>query len=673
MAPVYATRGGAALLMGALLTASCTSNPYFIGSVCEGGACGGGGGAIDESLSFAIDLNRSGLSQLATELVLPGPRTLPTLSFRGESATASDWPSEQGARGLKAVTSPTLDVDTPFTDGTRAVGFSQLSEVYAANDGDLGEVAGDDFAMELVLRAPAPATLVSKRNAGNGWALTTAVNGTLRLDLADDQALVQVASEPLVPGAWYHCLFWISRQAGGRADCNGRPGNATDLSALGDLSSAEPFRVGGPGPGPLGRLAFFALHRVGSGGLGSPSDWTSISQTRFSILTGIRPRVAKGTPVPRAGVRNSAAFVDIQRTADDTRRLFLVGADWPRIACRNDTMGTRVCGYLSEPHRARLVPNVASQWTALGLTVTDDSVDFADGVRGMSALVPSKLLTPHTLLQSGMFGGARQTLSFFARAESGQFVSASVANHGTAVFDVRAGSVVSQPGGARATIEDWGGGVFRCAYLLEPEAGNLTYKIEIVGGAEAEQLTGDGTSPWLDVAEPQLDVGQAYSGSPLGAATQPGDQLSFVADDGNLPSSESITQRFDVLLPVGPRLTDQALLNLNRGGSFDTQVQVYLRGDTNQLKFLGLRDGDTHWAFDNPASLVDGHHHAIEASWGPSYAALSVDGNLLRQSALLANSPAFALDRIEVGYSENSSGSLEGLLGALAIGATPPP
>ena len=661
MAPVSATLGSVALFAGTLLSVSCTSNPYFIGSVGAGGS--------DSTLNFALDLDHTGVSELHHELELTARSLAPSLSLRGESASATDWPSEQGARLLKGTASPQIQQPTPFTDATRALGFSSSAATYVAS-GNEGELAGDDFALELVLRAVPGAALLAKRASSPGWSLEVTPNGSLALTLEDAQRSLQVVSEPLVTRAWYHCLFWVSRSAGGRADCNGRSGEPSDLSALGNLSSAAKLSVGGGTPlsSASSELAYFAAFRSTPGGLGAAASWASVSRQRFAALTGVSPRVARGNPAFEPGLRDAPAYLDLQREGDAVRRLFLVGPDWPRIACRNDDNGARLCGYLSEPQRTRWLAPEASAWAATALSVLENHAELADGEQRMAGLVASSALVGHTLSWSGSYGGARQALSFFARAEAGQFVGVSAGALGATIFDVRAGSVISGPADVRATIEPWGDGLFRCAYTFTPETGPLNYQVELLGSADAQPFAGDDQRAWLDIAVLQLDVGQAYPGSPLAAPSQPRDQLSFSADDGNLPTASAVSEHLSVLLPAGPRLTDQALLNLNRGGSFETQVQLYIRGDTGQLKFLGLNQSDTHWAFDHTVSLLDGLRHRVDANWGPTLETLSVDGVLVQRTAQIANDPPFALDRMDLGFSDNSSGSLEGLLGGLEIG-----
>lgn len=670
-----------------LLLVACTSNPYFIGASCpdakdastpcgsggdggsgKGGSAGTAGAAGSASdLSFALDLDQSGASHLKSELQLEVGNISASLRFRGETATLEDWPSDQGALLIKSAAAPVVQLEAPFTDGTRAVGFRSTEPSYIAQSAEPGEVGADDFALELVLRAAPGARIMGKRTTLAGWSVALGADGALTLDLADERLTQQIVSEPLVPMAWYHCLFWVSRPAGGQAFCNARPGTATTLGALGSLGSAEPLAVGGGASGSAAsELAHFALFRASAGGLGSADNWAAASRQRFAELTGVAPRVARGSLLHQPGLRNAPAYLDLQRGAA-ARHLFLVGEDWPRISCRADAAGVRDCGYLSEPKRTRWLDSAPEAWTPTALTLLSNSAGFADGEQRMAGLVPSALAGPHSLSVTGAYGGARQALSFFARAEQGHLVGASVSGFDLAVFDVEAGSVVTEPTGTRASIEAWGDGLYRCALSFEPEPGPLTYEVTLLSGGGNDDFAGDGGSVWLDLAGLQLDVGDAYAGSLLAANDQPGDRLSFVGDDGNLPTGTQVVERLRLLLPQGPRLTDQAVLNFNRGGTFEDQVQLYLTGDTSELKFWGLADGDAHWAFTHPASLIDGLRHQIEASWTPSAATLSVDGAAVTRNALIANEPPFLLDRIDVGYS-GDSGSLAGLVAGIEIG-----
>jgi hypothetical protein len=669
-------------VISALLFGGCTSNPYFIGSGCPGAngpsrdatpcgtAMGGAGGTSSDNsgLSFAIDLDQSGVSRMSAELELAAGPLGALLRLRGENATASAWPSDDAAFSLQMTGIPTLALAAPFTDDTGAVGLSSGAATYLAESPEVGALGSDDFAIELVFRAAPGATLVDKRGSGVGWAVNVAPEGVLALDLQDAQSSIQIVSEPLISAAWYDCLFWVSHAAGARVYCNGREGASADVSALGSLDGATALAIGGGSVlADPAELALLAVFDAKNGLLGDPVNWPGISRKRFAELTGVTPRVALGNALPQTGLRDAAAYLDLQK--DSTTRLFLVGPDWPRVTCLRDAAGVRDCGYLSEPKRTRWASPEAAAWTASELAVSPNQADFADGERRMSALVPSTALAPHTLSWIGTYGGARQVLSFFVRAEAGQFVAASVSNHAAVMFDLGAGAVATVAPDVRATIEAWGNGLFRCVYGFEPDTGALSYQLEALGDASGAPFAGDGSSAWLDVAGLQIDVGEANAGSLLASDTEAADELTFLADDGNLPTSSAVNVALRVLLPAGSRLTDQAVLSLNLGGEFENQVELYVTGDTGQLKFWGLRDGATHWAFTHPATFTDGLRHAIEADWQTGAAELSVDGVPVSQNALIANTPPFSLDRIDVGFSSSSSGNLEGLLAGIEIGA----
>src|SRR5579859_4279361 len=250
-------------LGGAWLVLGCTSNPYYIGSACPPGAagavdpCHSGGadaGAGDTGVSFALDLDQSGASHLGDDLELPGGMVRATLRLRGERATATDWPTEQGTTLSRGTGTSAPGLDAPFTDATLAVGLAPDAPTYVAADGAAGSIDGDDAAIEVVLRTAPGAAIIAKIGTATGWSLDTTPAGELSLDLRDAQRTATIVSEPLAPEAWYHCLFWVSRSSGGRCDCNGRPGMATDLTALGSVASSASLVIGGAGTSGADRV-----------------------------------------------------------------------------------------------------------------------------------------------------------------------------------------------------------------------------------------------------------------------------------------------------------------------------------------------------------------------------------------------------------------------------------
>jgi len=677
----------------------CTAGPYVIGAYLEASparadasgpdaaADGGSDASPSSTATFAATLSQSGTSQLDPALALPSGPLAATLRLRGESATADTWPSDQGPVLAGAQAAASTNLDAPFPDATRAVGFVADAPAYAAPTADIADLDADDAVFEVVLRAVPGAVMLDKRGAGSGWALETNALGSLVLELDDGQNLATVASEPLTSDAWYHCMFWVthgtaSSPATGRADCDGRQGTPSDLSALGAVPSTMNLAVGGnaAGSGGLTELADFSLFRAPAGSLaGVEVDWLTIGRTRFAALTGSLPQVALGSLLPNPGMRDSVAYLDLDRDDGSGRHLFLVGPDWPRVACRTDVAGVNGCGYLSEPGGTRLLdPDpTAAAWAPSEVTLIANHALFADGDTRMAALVPSTQSAPHVLTSTASVGPAQEVFSFFARAESGRFVGASVSVHGEAVFDLQT-QAVTAPAGVHATIEPWGAGLFRCAYVFTAEAGSLAYSVHLLDNMPTDVFAGNGATAWLDVWGLQLDVSSAFPISLLGATTQDADELEFVGNDGNLPKTSAASLQVRFLLPVGPRLTDQALVNLNLGDSKEqpqNQVNLFVTGnaDSGKLSFWGLQGGTTYWTVEYPVSApypsaVDGMWHGLQARCAPQSVVMSVDGVAASWPPQKVSPSPFAFDRIDVGFSAQSSGDLAGLVGGIQIG-----
>jgi hypothetical protein len=620
--------------------------------------------------TLAVGLDSSGTGALGP-LELASGAIAPTLRLRGERASATAWVADDGAALGRVTGTPTTGLRAPFTDDTaRAVGLPAAAPAYAANDPAIGAVGGDDFALEVVFRALPGATLLTKQAGAIGWTLGTTATRTLELDLGDGAHAAAIASVPLTSGAWYHCLLWVSRAAGGRADCDGSAGALTPLPPLGVVDA--PTAALAAGGGANISVALIALFRVRAGDLGDPSKWAGVSGKRFAQLTGVYPSVALGSALPAAGLRASAAYLDLWDVPTGVRRLFLVGPDWPRVACRLDAAATVGCGYLSEPKRARGVPADATAWQPAEVALAASATPFPDGEPRFVTLAPSTASAAHSLSIAATAGSQNQVFSFFVRSVgTATLVGASAAAAAPVVFDVQAGRAVATPAGVTATIEHWGNGIFRCTYALRGLTGPQTWTVQLLDNAGNATFAGDG-SPAVEVGGLQVDDGLVLAGSLLAADPQPPDHLTFAADNGNLPTGSSGSLKLNVLLPPGARVTDQAIVNLNNDGLFPDQVQLFLVGggaDAGFVKFWRLENNAPHWAFDSGARIDDGVAHQMTATWDATSAHLLVDAQRTEMAAQISNAQPLSFNRIDVGFSQLSSGALEGLVSGLEIGA----
>jgi hypothetical protein len=647
--------------------ASCNVNPHYIGDVCPGAPDG-----TSACVTFSVGLDRSGVSQLPVALTLPAGLVQPIERLRGETAVDGVWTADVGGELRRSAAAPTVGLEAPFSDDTRAVGLASAAPSYVAPVGTTAALGADDFAVEVVLRAAAGATLFDKRADAVGWVLHERDDGALALGAADSAqgAAPELASAPLVEGAWYHCLAWLSRGEGGRVDCNARAGSLVDVSALGDIDGASTLAAGGGAASA--RVALLAIYRVPRGGLGGAAGWGDIGARRFAALAGAGA-VALGSAAPRPDLRDSPAYLDLQRSVGAPRRLFLVGPDWPRVACRTDAANARDCGYLSEPARTRFVPGAAHGFAASEVAVQTGQANFptfADGEPRMEALVPSTASAPHTLTATSHFDAAHHVFSFFARAGAASRVAVSAGGFASAVFDVAAGTVVSAPSGVDATVEAWGDGLFRCAYGFDASPGQTTYALQLLApGATSTtdpSFAGDGATAAVFVAGLQADAGLRAPGSLLAADAQAADRLAFAANDGNLPASAAVSFSLRMIAPAAPRATDQPVLNLNRAGRAEDQVQLYV-GSGGRLEYSGIAGGVRRWAIEHQTTLADGQRHVIEGAWSATSAQVAINGIVDVQPALAAAPPAFALDQIDVAFSPLSTDHLEGLVAGLRI------
>jgi hypothetical protein len=361
----------------------------------------------------------------------------------------------------------------------------------------------------------------------------------------------------------------------------------------------------------------------------------------------------------------------MQRSVGGTRRLFLVGEDWPRVACRTDPMNAYDCGYLSEPARTRLVPSDPSGFTASEVTMEPLAGAFADGEASMTALVPSTAKALHTISATSSFDAAHHVFSFFARAGNASRVGVSAGGLATAVYDVAAGQVVSTPAGVDARVEAWGDGLFRCAYGFDASPGSTTYVVQLVDPTAAAPIdtpfTGDGGSRALFIAGLQVDVGLRAPGSLLAADAQPADHLVFAAGEGNLPARAAISFGMRVIAPPAARPTDQPILSLNRAGLAEDEVRLFVAGQSGHLKYGGRGDGVTRWLIDHQTPLADGQRRTLEGNWNPMSAEISVNGIVASTPTLTQNAAPFVFDQIDVAFGPGTSDHLEGLLAGLTF------
>jgi hypothetical protein len=169
------------------------------------------------------------------------------------------------------------------------------------------------------------------------------------------------------------------------------------------------------------------------------------------------------------------------------------------------------------------------------------------------------------------------------------------------------------------------------------------------------------------IGPPQFDRSQA--GLPV-LDDQDEDHVSYPGEV-NLPDGDAGRVAADFFLPWLPGPGQSTVVNLSRAGRFGDQINVFVAGE-GQMLFWGLRNDDSRWGFGLPESAArvdDGQSHRVVGSWGPSGAALDIDGATERQGDATAAGTHLGFDRVDLGNSLESSGPLFGGLSVVRISA----
>jgi hypothetical protein len=323
---------------------------------------------------------------------------------------------------------------------------------------------------------------------------------------------------------------------------------------------------------------------------------------------------------------------------------------------------------MSEPARTRLVPADPGAFTASEVTISANRGTFVDGEARMAGLIPSTANALHAISATSPFDAAHHVFSFFASAGNASLVSVSAGGLAPVVYDVAAGSVVSAPAGVDASVEVWWTGIYRCAYAFDAGSGPTTYTVQLVNSAAiGAPFAGDGKTAAIYVAGLQVDVGLRAPGSLLAADAQPADHLVFSAADGNLPARSAISFTMKMIAPAAARATDQPILDLNRAGLSEEQVQLFVAGQSGDLKYTGRGGGVMRWLIDHQKPLADGQRHVVAGSWSPASASVGINGMVAAAPTLTHDAAPFVFDQIDVAFSPGTSDHLEGLVAGLAF------
>jgi hypothetical protein len=324
-------------------------------------------GAPDDTLFLALD-GDSGLANAPDSLTLNGVSVDPIASYRGQGATAGTW-SSAGYDDLVAGggSATTVDLPAPFTaTADRSVRFPG-ARYYQAASAAFADVGTEDIVIEAVFRAGTAAGHIAGKFPAPGYELYQSSATAVSFQIHTGTAFSVIPCGTVVPGAWYHVMVFIDRDEvstsyGSRAYLNAVTASTGSVSGnAASLSGSSPFVVGarasGAGFAWDGELADVRVWKRAAwlaGGVANQTEGGTVALERFARRCGIWPSRALGASAPTTLTRTSVAHLDIDRDGDGVRRLFAVGAGWPRLCRRKGPVSGYLRGLLPEPQATNL-------------------------------------------------------------------------------------------------------------------------------------------------------------------------------------------------------------------------------------------------------------------------------------------------------------------------------
>ncbi len=248
----------------------------------------------------------------------------------------------------------------------------------------------------------------------------------------------------------------------------------------------------------------------------------------FDFTTGVLPagaaftRASTGNRVNSSGVLVSEAI------------------DVPRFSHNPVTLAPR--GILLEEARTNLALRSVeignAVWSKTNIfTTTSDQANGPDGAASMEKIFEDTANSTHQVAQAyTAVSGRVDTFSKFFRAAERTFVALSHSQFGTpSYFNLTTGVVVSQASGHTASIEDWGGGLYRCVITITASSsGAASFRVLIASSGTVSSYIGLVTNGLL-LGYAQIEAGasvSSYYGTVAAATTRAADALVLTISSG---------------------------------------------------------------------------------------------------------------------------------------------
>lgn len=609
-----------------------------------------------DALTFDVAFD-SGPSQLSDSLTLNGTAMSLVFEYDGRDAAAT-WPSGSAGPTLTRSGGSTTLGAAPFTEtasrgaivSASTVRYTHASDFTTANIG-----ATEDFVIELVQctnpaggggYAVAKNTADGLAGTGGWWlGLTTIADFAF-----GDGTTTRSYSGVITVGACYHYLVFgdhsdatiansLVAHVNGAASAQSFTGALSTVGAINGSASlsllnlnAGPYGyVGGSG---LVSARMWKCTACMAGGATNPTQWAAVSKERFSKLTGVYPRIARGTATPSIMTRASIATLDIDRDGDGVRRLFTVGSGWPRVARRREIVGGE---YLSGALIETQITNLKTQsqtfdnvaWDKGNATVTANAIASPDGTTSADALIGAATATVKFARQAATTTAVPFVDSVFAKAGAGVGNKALVVfvegAHG-ACFRLDTCAVIGNFDGTTPTAtrgESYGDGWCRLSVSWTAAATSpfvRYYASDDVATCTSAAIayTGDAVTPdvylWgaqLEAAGNHAAMPTSYVATVAASSTRVEDFLSY-ATGLNVDDSRG-TWSMKTICPTSTTNANVRAGSITNAGTSNITLLVD-SGSSSPATSYVLAGAAQATAF-SAGTLIDGELHDVRGSW----------------------------------------------------------
>lgn len=638
------------------------------------------------------------IANLSPALTINGTTVYPTLRYKGGDATATTWaPWGYGETlTLQSGTAPSYNQGSPLL-GSLDDSVKFNGGGYYTGGTSIGTITTHHFAIEIIIEVSGGGTLMvlSKRKAGTlgGWWVYASA-GYLTLGVRDDGGAgdTDLTSDYVGIGNIVYAIAFINpaenSTKGSRWFINGAVDSvaATNFSAVGSITSEGYLSVGSQLGTPASGVSVYdkrilycsmwqCLNWNNANADTAIAEWATIAAERFAKLTGIQPNKATGSSTPTF-TRATSAYLD-KIEGDGTRKLYQVGAGWPRSCSRADSSTGRVLkGYLAE----QTVQNVIVQsyafdttWAATNATVPTTSVICPDGIaRTTSTLHEDATAGDAHYIQTNavaVTSGATWVMSVFVKAANRDWVQigCNALNTGNCYFDLTNG-VVGTVSGTNAVggMEYWGNGWYRCWVSSDASSTSNSLPALICASDDATNVFDGANQDSTYIFGMQYELGTyptSYVPTTTAAVTRNADVLTYVGTNNVNVSGKQGRLQCSILAPsYNQAASDYAICDIH-DGSADNRITLSTNDDVVAVDIVDTATPTVD--IDSPTDVVNGVIHVLETKWRPDSIGQYVDG-FLSDSDTSCTIPT-GMTTISIGSLTSSTNQFNGLISDLKI------